>query len=188
MKLREIHPILICVDIQLGFLDEDYWGGNRNNKNAELVCSRLIKKWRDLNLKIIHVKHSSLNPKSPLHKNNSGFEFNQLVTPLDNEIVIIKNVNSAFIGTNLKEILDNEKYSTIVIAGLTTDHCISTTTRMAGNFGYETYVISDATATFDKEGLSGERFSSEEVHQISLASLQNEFATVLKYEQLINME
>jgi len=35
MKLREIHPILICVDIQLGFLDEDYWGGNRNNKNAE---------------------------------------------------------------------------------------------------------------------------------------------------------
>ena len=50
------------------------------------------------------------------------------------------------------------------------------------------FEISDATATFDKEGLSGERFSSEEVHQISLASLQNEFATVLKYEQLINME
>ena len=187
-KFIKKNPVLLVVDVQKGFLDEKHWGGNRNNNNAELVCSKLIKKWRDLNLKIIHVKHRSLNPKSPLHKNNPGFEFNQMVTPLDNEIVIIKNVNSAFIGTNLKEVLDNEKCSTIVIVGLTTDHCISTTTRMAGNFGYETYVISNATATFDKEGLSGERFSSEEVHQISLASLQNEFATVLKYEQLLNMK
>ena len=105
-KFIKKNPVLLVVDDQKGFLDEKHWGGNRNNNNAELVCSKLIKKWRDLNLKIIHVKHSSLNPKSPLHKNNPGFEFNQLVTPLDNEIVIIKNVNSAFIGTNLKEMLD----------------------------------------------------------------------------------
>ena len=75
-KFIKKNPVLLVVDVQKGFLDEKYWGGNRNNKNAELICSKLINKWRDLNLKIIHVKHSSLNPKSPLHKNNSGFEFN----------------------------------------------------------------------------------------------------------------
>ena len=80
-KLADKNPVLLVVDVQKGFLDEKYWGGNRNNKNAELICSKLINKWRDLNLKIIHVKHSSLNPKSPLHKNNPGFEFNQMVKP-----------------------------------------------------------------------------------------------------------
>ena len=31
MKLRKKSPILICVDIQMGFLEEEYWGGGRNN-------------------------------------------------------------------------------------------------------------------------------------------------------------
>ena len=187
-KFIKKNPVLLVVDVQKGFLDEKHWGGNRNNKNAELVCSKLIKKWRDLNLKIIHVKHSSLNPKSPLYKNNLGFEFNQLVTPLNGETIITKNVNSAFIGTKLKEKLDKEKCTTLVIVGLTTDHCISSTVRMAGNYGYETYVVSDATATFDKNGFDGKNYSSEQVHQISLASLKDEFAIILKYEELINMK
>ena len=41
MKLRKNHPILICIDLQLGFLEEDYWGGNRNNKDAEKICSEI---------------------------------------------------------------------------------------------------------------------------------------------------
>ena len=68
MKLRTKNPILICVDIQLGFLEEDYWGGNRNNKNAEEVCAQIIEKWREIGAEVIHVRHSSTNPKSKLHK------------------------------------------------------------------------------------------------------------------------
>ena len=56
MKLREIHPILICVDIQLGFLDEDYWGGNRNNKNAEEICAEVLNNWRDIGEEVIHIR------------------------------------------------------------------------------------------------------------------------------------
>ena len=89
-----------------------------------------------------YIKHSSLNPNSPLYKSNPGFEFSDQTTPMDNEIVITKNVNSAFIGINLKETLDNEQCKTLVITGLTTDHCVSTSTRMAGNYGYNTYLIS----------------------------------------------
>jgi len=186
-KIKELNPILLVVDCQKGFLDENYWGGNRNNKNAENVCGNLIKKWRELKLKIIHIKHSSLNPNSPLYKSNPGFKFSDQTTPMDNEIVITKNVNSAFIGTNLKETLDNEQCKTLVITGLTTDHCVSTTTRMAGNYGYNTYLISDATATFDKVGINGEKYDAEQIHQISLASLKNEFATVLTSKEIIRL-
>jgi nicotinamidase-related amidase len=88
-------------------------------------------------------------------------------------------VNSAFIGTNLKELLDNEKITKLVIVGLTTDHCVSTTARMAGNFGFDTFLVSDATATFNKKGIDGQNFSAELIHETALASLNGEFATVV---------
>jgi nicotinamidase-related amidase len=88
-------------------------------------------------------------------------------------------VNSAFIGTNLKELLDNEKITKLVIVGLTTDHCVSTTARMAGNFGFDTFLVSDATATFNKKGIDGQNFSAELIHETALASLNGEFASVV---------
>ena len=48
MNLRDKAPILICVDLQKGFSDEKYWGGGRNNKDAEVICSVIIKEWRDI--------------------------------------------------------------------------------------------------------------------------------------------
>lgn len=99
--------------------------------------------------------------------------------PVNGEQVIKKNVNSAFIGTNLKEQLDNANISKLVIVGLTTDHYVSTTTRMAGNYGYETFVVSDAIATFNKKGLEGQNFTAELMHETALASLNGEFATVV---------
>ena len=105
--------------------------------------------------------------------------------PLENEAVITKNVNSAFIGTDLKVQLDKANIDTLVIIGITTNHCVSTTTRMAGNFGYETYLISDATACFDRIGINGERYDSETIHLTTLANLHNEFATVWDFEKLM---
>ena len=64
-----------------------------------------------------------------------------MVKPMNNEPVIKKNVNSAFIGTSLQEQIDKAGVTHLVIVGLTKDHCVSTTTRMAGNLGYETYLV-----------------------------------------------
>ena len=134
---------------------------------------------------MFHIKHCSSNPASLLHDTKEGNEFKEIVTPLDDEPIIKKNVNSAFIGTNLKDQLDNTKISTLVIIGLTTDHCISTTTRMAGNFGYDTFLVSDATATFNKKGLYGQHFSAELIHETALASLNEEFAKVVTTDFLL---
>ena len=87
----------------------------------------------------------------------------------------------------VKKILDEMNSSTVVIIGLTTDHCISTTTRMAGNYGYNTYLISDATATFNKVGQNGEIFDSELMHNTALASLNDEFAKVITSKNLLQI-
>ena len=179
-------PALILIDIQKAFDNIDYWGGQRNNLNAEINASVLLNIWRNNNLPVFHIKHCSSSPTSLLNENNKGNEFKDIVKPIDGETIIKKNVNSAFIGTNLKDQLDNEKITKLVIVGLTTDHCVSTTTRMAGNFGYDTFLVSDATATFNKKGLDGQNFSAELIHETALASLNEEFATVVTTEFLRN--
>lgn len=187
MSLREQNTALILIDIQKGFDEEEYWGGNRNNKDAEEKCTIILSKWRKLNLPVFHIVHSSQNPNSKLHESHSGFEIKDEVKPIDGEPIIKKNVNSAFIETDLKKRLDSQRINKLVIIGLTTNHCISTTTRMAGNFGFDTFLISDATATFDRIGINGELFSSEIIHQTTLASLNNEFAQVINTKKLLEL-
>lgn len=184
MLSKKDNPALLLIDLQKGFDHLDYWGGQRNNPEAEENSSDLLKIWRQNNLPLFHIQHCSTNTQSPLHESNAGNEFNETTKPVAGEIVIKKNVNSAFIGTNLKELLDTAGISKLVIVGLTTDHCISTTTRMAGNLGYETYLVSDATATFNKKGVDGQIFSAELIHETALASLNEEFATVVTTESV----
>jgi nicotinamidase-related amidase len=180
-------PALILVDIQKGFEDLDYWGGERNNPNAELRASELLEIWRENDLPIFHIQHCSSIPTSLLHVSNPGNEFNELVTPREGEPVLKKNVNSAFIGTGLQYQLDKAGITKLVIAGLTTDHCISTTTRMAGNLGYDTYLVAEATATFNKRGINGGNFPAELMHQTALASLKDEFASIVTSRFLIEI-
>ena len=124
-------PALILIDIQKGFENLEYWGEERNNPDAENNAGELLEIWRKNQLPIFHIKHCSSSPTSLLNESNEGNEFKEIVKPISGETIIKKNVNSAFIGTNLKEQLDNNKITKLVIVGLTTDHCVSTTTRMA---------------------------------------------------------
>lgn len=182
--LRDKKPALILIDLQKGWEDTAHWGGNRNNPHAEAIAVDLLNLWRDQSLPVFHVIHSSREVGSRLHPDHPGFAMIDGISPAENEPLIIKEVNSAFIGTDLKERLEAQGISTLVIAGLTTNHCVSTTTRMAGNFGFEVYLISDATATFDRKGLNGELFEAELVHQTALASLNEEFAQVIDSNKL----
>lgn len=185
MMQISINTALLLIDLQKGFEDEEYWGGNRNNKNAEVNCKLLLNKWRELELPIYHIRHSSTNFDSPLHSSKPGFDFIAGLEPQNNEIEIVKSVNSAFIGTGLDELLKERKISKLVIAGLTTNHCISTSVRMAGNLGFDTTLISDATATFDRVGVNGEKYDSELIHQTTLANLRDEFSKVITTSELI---
>ena len=177
-------PALIIIDVQKGMDNEAHWGGNRNNRDAEKKIAEILAHWRSLNLPIFHVFHSSTDPKSPLRENEPGFEVKDEAKPMAGEPVIVKHVNSAFIGTDLQVSLESQGIKQLVIVGLTTNHCVSTTTRMAGNLGFDVLLISDATATFDRMGINGQKFDAETIHQTTLASLHNEFAEVIDQQEL----
>lgn len=178
-------PALILIDIQKAFDVEERWGGDRNNPYAEQKSRQLLDYWRAHHLPIFHIQHCSVNPKALHAEGNPGNAFKDIVKPIQGEPIIKKSVNSAFIGTNLKDLLDKESIHTVVIVGLTTEHCVSTTTRMAGNYGYNTFIVSDATATFAKKGIDGEQYSGELMHKTALAHLKDEFASVVTTEELI---
>ncbi len=186
MSLKSGNTALLLIDIQQGLDDHEFYGGNRNNPNAEQNMATILQHWRELSLPVYHIHHSSTNPESPLHASKLGFAVKKGLEPAGNEPQYTKNVNSAFIGTSLEDDLKKAGIETVVIVGLTTNHCISTSTRMASNLGFETYLISDATATFDRLALDGSTIPSETIHQAELASLNGEFAKVLSTSDFLS--
>ncbi|WP_456275162.1 cysteine hydrolase family protein [Bacillus sp. AK128] len=177
-------PVLMILDVQKGF-DDPYWG-KRNNPNAEENILQLLMEWRKRSWKVVFSLHLSLLPKSPLnHKNKEGTDFKEKIKPEPNEKVFTKNVNSAFIGTQLESYLRENKVSTVVITGLSTQHCVSTTTRMSGNLGFDTYLVSDAIAAFEINDQNGNLHTPDEIQRVELATLHKEFATIMTTKQIL---
>ncbi len=127
-----------------------------------------------------------MEPDSPLRPELTGCQFKPEAAPIEGEPVFKKTVNSAFIGTKLESYLRDTGIEQIVIVGLTTDHCVSTTTRMAGNFGFKVFLVSDATATFDRIGPDGKEYVAEDIHAIHIASLNDEFCSVITTDSLVS--
>lgn len=180
------NPVLIIIDVQKGF-EQDAWG-TRNNIHAEDNMLTLLQAWRRQQFPVIHVQHASKSETSPLFPGTEGFRFKEGFGPVGDEYLIRKHKNSCFIGTELDNYLKENGYDTLILVGLTTNHCVSTTARMAGNLGYRTYVIYDATACFNLLSYDGETtFAAEDVHRLSLSSLHNEFATVTSTSEALRV-
>ena len=176
--------ILLVIDVQAG-IDELFSRG-RNNPSAEDNIASLISAWRGSDREVVHVKHNSTEPLSPLRTELPGNDFKPQGRPLEAEKVFEKTVNSAFIGTGLENYLRENGVSDLVIVGLTTDHCVSTSTRMAANLGFNVVLVSDATATFSRIDKQGKEVSAEEVHAVNLLSLDGEFCQVLSTSEILS--
>lgn len=216
---------LILIDNQSAFSNPatvSHWGAARSNPHYEANVQSLLSTFREArasssssssstSIEVIHVFHSSDDPSSPLHASHpaGGIRPLEFATPAadGSEPIFWKNVNSSFIGTNLESHLRQKGVRQIICAGLTTDHCVSTTVRMAANLGVvdrfldngplqfradgsrenevrvekgRIILVSDATATFSKGD-----FDAETVHKVSVASLDGEFADVVGTEDVI---
>jgi nicotinamidase-related amidase len=174
---------LLVIDVQQGF-DDPSWG-SRNNPAMEARVAELLDAWRSGCRPVLHARHMSTLPASPLRPGQPGNDFKAGAAPRLAEPVIEKRVHSCFIGTKLDEDLRRSGIGGLVLAGLTTNHCVSTTARMAENLGYAVWVVSDATATFDRTGLDDVLYPAELVHAMALSDLRGEFADVIDTRTLI---
>ena len=175
---------LLVIDVQQGLALPSL--GLRNNPQSESNIAKLITAWRDRNLPIVHIQHCSTEPDSPLRPELPGNAFKREVQPLAEEQVFRKAVNSAFIGTGLEQFLHDSDISQLVIVGLTTDHCVSASTRTASDLGFDVTLISDATAAFERSGYDGVHYSGDEIHRVNLVSMDGEFCRIRSTVEILD--
>ncbi|PSO20974.1 cysteine hydrolase family protein [Bradyrhizobium sp. MOS003] len=178
-------PALIVVDVQRAFDEWEAAGMRRNNPDAVARIADLLRAFRTHGAPIFHIRHESTKPNSSFLPSRSGYAVKDEAREQPGETVIVKRVNSAFIGTDLEHRLRAGSIGTLVICGATTNHCVETTTRMAGNLGFDAHLVRDATWAFDRIGPDRDEHSAEEIHAMTLSNLNGEFARIVTTADVI---
>ena len=181
---------LLLIDVQKGVNDTKYYGGEsgrRNNPDAEANIVAKLAEWRKIGGQVAFTRHDSREPGSPLKLSlESGAQLPGL-EPSGRDIVVTKDVNSGFIGTSLEVELRRAGIRRLVVVGFFTNVCVETTVRMAGNLGFDTYLVHDACATMNRTGLGGTDYDPDLVHAMSIASLHGEFCTAISTQDAIGL-
>lgn len=177
---------LLVIDVQRA-IDDPSWAadGPRNNPGAEANIAALLAAWRQRGLPLFHVKHDSTFPISTYRPGQPGNDFKPEAAPLPGETIVVKHTNSAFIGTELDRLLRQTRLSTLVMCGVITNNSVEATVRMAGNLGFETYLVEDACFTFARKDYRGRLRTAEEVHDMSLANMDNQYCTVTNTGEIL---
>jgi nicotinamidase-related amidase len=175
--------VLLPVDMQQAF-DLPSWP-QRWNSAVDENGQAVLAAWRSRGLPVIHVKHDSVEPGSTLAPGQPGNAFRPGFAPLGGEPVISKSVNSAFIGTDLDLRLKRLGIRRVVVFGITTDMCVSTTVRTGANLGYDMVLIEDACDCFDLPDGKGGTIPARTSHQVHVATLGFEFAKVVATREIL---
>jgi len=178
------NSVLLPVDMQQAF-DLPQWP-RRWNGAVDSNGLALIEAWRSRSLPIIHVRHDSVTPGSTLAPGHPGNAFRPGFGPRGDEALVAKGVNSAFIGTDLDLRLKRLGIRTVVVFGITTDMCVSTTVRTGANLGYDMVLVEDACDCFDLPDGAGGTIPARTSHQVHVATLRFEFAKVVTTQDVLN--
>ncbi len=181
--MNDAPSVLLPVDMQQAF-DLPSWPP-RWNEAADRNGRALLAAWRSRGLPVIHVRHDSVSPGSTLAPGEPGNAFRPGFEPLGAEPVVSKSVNSAFIGTDLDLRLKRLGVRKVVVFGITTDMCVSTTVRTGANLGYEMILVEDACDCFDLLDGQGGTIPARTSHRVHVATLGFEFAKVLTTHEIV---
>lgn len=174
---------LLVIDMQRA-IDAPYWG-KRNNSHAEVNIAALLRHWRAERRPLYHIRHDSTDPNSAYRPGQPGHDFKPEAMPLPGETVIAKRVHSAFIGTALEQRLRGAGQTALILCGVLTQNSVEATARMAADLGFNVYVAGDACWAVEKTLADGRVIAAELVHELSLANLSGEYATILTTAELL---
>ena len=179
---------LLLIDTQTGVNVFKHWGGEngrRNNPGAEGKMRDLLNAFRDAGNPVAFTRHDSREAASPLKLSlETGAQIDGLEIA-DGDIVVTKDVNSGFIGTSLEIQLRRAGVQRLIVVGFFTNFCVETTVRMAGNMGFDTYLVEDACATTNRIGLDGTDHDPEWVHRMSVSTMHGEFCTAISADNAL---
>lgn len=181
---REI-PALLIIDMQKGMASAA--AGARNNPQAEANIGALLRRWREIGATVVHIRHISRTPGSLFWPGQPGVEFQEELAPATDAHVVDKNVPDAFVHTGLERWLHMRGIQKIALVGVSTNNSVEATARTAGNLGFETSVVADATFAFDKVDYDGVQRTAAEVHAMALANLEGEYAAITTTAALLLM-
>jgi nicotinamidase-related amidase len=184
MTLDLAHAALIPIDMQRGF-DLPAWPP-RWNDALDRNGLRLLQAWREAAKPILHVRHDSVEPRSVLRPDHAGNALRPGFAPQDGEPLVTKSVNAAFIGTDLDLRLRRLGITTIVLFGVSTDMCVSTTVRVGANLGYGMILVEDACDCFALPDGRGGTIPARTIHDVHVATLRHEFATIASVEAVVH--
>jgi nicotinamidase-related amidase len=182
---RPFRTALVVVDVQRAFDEWDAAGKRRNNPQAIARIVDLLNAFRGRGAPVFHIRHAGTRANSSFLPHGTGYPVKDEAREMPGEPVIVKRVNSAFIATDFEARLRGLGIEKLVICGATTNHCVETTTRMAGNLGFDTYLVRDATWTYERTGPDGDVHSAEDVHAMTLANLNGEFAHIASAAEIV---
>ena len=175
---------LVVVDVQVGF--DDPWWGPRNNPACDENIAALVSGFSGTGRPVVFVRHDSVEPGSPLRPGNPGNALKAYLADRRPDLTVVKSVNSSFHGTpDLEAWLRARGVSTVVVTGITTNHCCETTARVGGNLGFDVRFVLDATHTFDRQGPDGTTMTADELARATATNLHGEFATVVSTREVL---
>jgi nicotinamidase-related amidase len=177
------YTALLIIDVQQA-IDDPVWGP-RNNPGAEDRIADMLAVWREARFPIFHIRHDSREPGSPYRPGQPGNAFKPQAMPLEGETILAKHTNSAFVGTDLDDVLTSLGCTTLVVCGVLTHNSLEASVRHAGNLGYRVFVPEDACWAVDKRDLKGRIWPAQDVHDLSLAHMDGEYARVVDTAQAI---
>jgi len=183
MKPLPLNAVLLVIDLQKA-IDHPGWG-ERNNPDAEKHVASLLQAWRTTRRPVYHVRHDSTETASHYRPGQPGNDFKPEAQPASGEIVIVKRTNSAFIGTDLESRLRHANHNLLIVTGVITNNSVEATVRMAGNLGFDTFLVEDATFTFGRKDWNGTWRSADEVHAMSVANLDGEYCSVVRTNEVL---
>ena len=199
---------VIVIDMQRDFLSLDGYFASLGEDNQHLTraiapAMQLLDSLRTQRTLIIHTREShrpelvDLNRNKRLKAQGTGAEIGSLgplgrllvrgeygcdfhdgFQPKQGEIVVDKPGNSAFYATDLEHILRAQNIKHLILFGVTTDVCVSSTMRDANDRGYDCLLVEDCCGA-----------ATLELHESVLESMEREngiFGAYCRSEQLIN--
>jgi nicotinamidase-related amidase len=187
MSANEIENVsrcaLIVIDVQESFRQMPFWSETEVPAFKEALLA-LDDGCRARGVPVVHIFHvGQAGPFSEGSGAVRGLDW----LPGSPNVSFVKHTHNAFSDTGLDLWLRRHGVERLIIAGIRTEQCCETTTRVASDIGYQVDFVSEATLTFSMtHPVSSRVYSSQEIKAHTELVLAGRFARIASVDDCLS--